>query len=122
MATVKFNSVEEFLEELKKSQPSPGIVRVTFLSKQSSLSPNIRHLLLVSTFLLRGWVGAEQRPIEDIVRLDKFCGSTWGLNTEEDMKVHERAQAAAKQIEDICKELGYEVRAGVFEETKNGES
>lgn len=122
MAILKFNSVDEFLEELKKSQPCPTIVRVTFLFTPSSLSPNIRHLSVVSTFLLRGWVGAEQRPVEDIVRLDKFCGDTWGLNGEEDKKVQDRAEAIFKLIEDVCKKLGYEVRAGVLEEAGRGQS
>ena len=115
MATVKFNAVDEFIEELKKSQPWPRIVRLTYLSRQSSVSPNIRHLFVVSTFVATAWLSPD-KPIETLVRLDKFCGDTWGLNTEEDKKVQEQAEVVVKQIEDACREVGYEVRAGVFEE------
>jgi len=120
MATVKFNAVDEFIEELKKSQPWPRIVRLTYLSRQSSVSPNIRHLFVVSTFVVTAWLSTD-KSVETLVRLDKFCGDTWGLNTEEDKKVQERAEVVVKQIEDACREVGYEVRAGVFEEAGHGQ-
>ncbi len=121
MPTLKFNSADEFLEELRKTRDSsrarvwPPIVRLTFLSQGSSMSPNVRQVSVVSAFNTV-WVSPEIGRSESIVRLDIYCGDDWRLNNESDRAVRAKAEAIAKQIEDVCKELGYEVREGMLEE------
>lgn len=128
MIIVKFNSVDEFLGELRKTkkcdfypQPLvwPPIVRLTYLHKKSSLSPNIEHLFVISTFSLINWIDNDKFT-EAIVKLEAFCGDTWNINGETNEKVRERAETMARQIEDACKELLYEVRNGVLEESGDG--
>ncbi|MDD4986160.1 MAG: hypothetical protein PHQ43_10305, partial [Dehalococcoidales bacterium] len=90
-------------------------VRLTFLSQGSSMSPNVRQVSVVSAFNTV-WVSPEIGRSESIVRLDIYCGDDWRLNNESDRAVRAKAEAIAKQIEDVCKELGYEVREGMLEE------
>jgi hypothetical protein len=116
MLTVKFNSVDEFLDELKISKPDP-VIRCTLLSKASSLSPNILLRFVIATFV----VALEKHPVT-LVRLERYCGDTWGIDSEKDQRVEAIAESIAKKIEDTCKELGYEVRPGVYEDDKDGKN
>lgn len=107
MATVKFNSVEEFLDELKKERGNTrlNILRLTNLfSPIPNLGP-IRSLTVVATFKLR----------EDIVCLNRYCGQLWDME-DQDKETYQRAEAIHKQIEEAAKPLGIEVRAGIWEE------
>lgn len=121
MVTVKFNSVDEFCDELRKEQGNieRRIVRLTNSYIQSRLSPNIWYLNVTATFLVAPYPGGLPAPIAGphIVRLDRYCGDIWKIASQ-DKPVLERAKAASQQIEETCKELAYEVRAGVYEETK----
>lgn len=106
MIIVKFNSVEEFCDEIAKGTPEDRIVRLTNLYTASKLSPNIRFVSVVATCIMKN----------KIVRLDRHCGDSWGLGNESDQKTFERADKASKAVEATCKRLDYEVRAGIFEE------
>lgn len=110
---VSFNSVEEFIEELRKEAEAGSIegkiVRVSCLYTNSRISPNIKHVSAVSTFVAHG----------HIVRLDRYCGNHWGINQESDDKTLEKAKETSQKIEAVCKELGLDVRTGLFEEAKS---
>lgn len=93
---VIFNSPEEFMEELEKTIPEKGIVRLTFVFKPSSISPSIESEYVVGTAIAGGY----------LVRLDVYCGDT----------LSRRAVAVMQALKDKAKELNLEVRAGVFEE------
>ncbi len=117
MATAKFTSVEEFLEELNKedaagkfdnpgwSWPESTILRLTNLfSPIPNLGP-IRSLTVVATVKVR----------DDIIRLNRYCGQIWDME-KTDNDTYKRAEAVHKQIEEAAKKLGVEVRAGMWEE------
>ena len=75
MATVRFTIPDEFLAELEKDQPlvQRGIVRITHLYRDSTLSPLIRPRSVVAT----------TRIGDDVVRLSMtaaICGR-WRTTT-----------------------------------------
>lgn len=107
MATVKFTSIEEFLEELEKEGGNIHlkIVRLTNLfSPIPNLAP-IRSLTVVATVKVR----------DDIIRLNRYCGQIWDMEGT-DKETYERAETAHKRIEEAAKKLGIELRAGIWEE------
>ncbi len=107
MPIVKFNSVEEYLEELRKEySEETDIVRVT---RETRISSNmaISHLTVIST------ARSTSHP-EDIIRLERYCGQLCGHGTIDD-KTYEIADNATKALQAACEELALEVRAGVLE-------
>ena len=109
MGTTRFTSPEEFIEELERDKDmiDRSIVRLTNLFTLTKVSPNIQHQSVVATYKLLG------RP-NDIVRMEHFVGQLWGL--ERDKPVMDRAKEIQAAIEEACKRLDLEVRAGVCEE------
>ncbi len=109
---LKFNDVTEYCEELKKEKDNVDrkIVRVTNQTGPTSLSPSIRNLSVISTFV----VGFSYPPV--VVRLEYFCGQLWGFENQ-DTLIREKSEKAIKQIEEASKGLGMEVRAGIIEDT-----
>lgn len=105
---VKFNSVEEFLEELEKEKDNikRRIVRLTNSSAMSAISPSIHHFSVVATFTCTDGM---------LVRLDRFCGDTWRIERQ-DKPVIVLSNKISKQITEKCQELGLEVRSGLIEE------
>jgi hypothetical protein len=107
MIKIKFNSPEEFMEELEKNNPEDGIVRLTFMAKGSGISPNIKTQYIVGTAVTnRGY----------IARLDVFCGETWPDGAPGNDKVTDRASSIMQTLKDKAADLQLDVRAGVFEE------
>lgn len=113
---VRFNQVEEFCDELRKEQGNieRRIVRVTKLYTQSKMAASIKHVQVISTFLVCAFPSALPAAGPNIVRLERYCGDIWGIKNQ-DQPVLERAEAAIKKIEQVCQELGLEVRPGVIE-------
>lgn len=111
MVAVKFNAVEEFCDELEKeaSEMPRKIVRLTNSTRLSPLSPSIKHLSVIATFLITLPSGQH-----GIVRLERYCGDLWGMGR--DAKVLEEAERLAGVVSATCKKLGLEVRAGVLED------
>jgi len=103
---VLFNSPEEFLEELSKDKDEiyRKIVRITYLSRPSKVSPNISHLSVVATARVAG----------ETYRLERYCGDIWRIE-EQDRSVQEKAKAAFYELRVGCHKLGLEVRAGTYE-------
>lgn len=117
MLQVSFNGVDEFIEELKKeagvgsiesSKIEGNVVRLSNLYTNSRISPNIKHVSLMATFVSNG----------HIVRLDRYCGDHWGINAASDQETIDKTKKYGDKIEAVCKELGLDVRAGLFEESK----
>jgi len=109
MAVVKYNEVDEYLEELKKDSDTNmvygQIVRVSNLFTATKLSPNIHHVVVVSTY----------QSDNNIVRLEKYCGDVYRGDIPENDTVLQRAEEIQKKIKTACKELKLEVRGGVLE-------
>jgi len=105
---VKFNMEGEFAEELEKDAAlvERRIVRLTNLFRTSSISPNIRDVLVLATYSVQG----------QVVRLERYCGDVWGINDQEDNKVLERAAKAQEMVKEACERLGLELRAGSLED------
>lgn len=103
---VIFNALEEFLKELEtdKDLVERKIVRLTNLYQQSTMTPVIRHLFVVATY----------KAVREIVEFKQFCGDLW--NMEQDKKTTEKGIGLQKQVEEVCKRLGLEVRAGMYQE------
>lgn len=108
MAIVKFNAVEEFCAEIENDaqEIDRRIVRTTDVSRISSMTPNIRHILAVASYS----VG------EQVVRLECYCGDVWGINQEMDKKVFEKAEQIHQTVASTCEALELQNRAGVLEE------
>jgi len=109
---VRFNSVDEFLEELKKDRDDilDSILRVTQSRKDWLDSPSFPRLSVVGTFALD-----MPRVHPFVVRLDCYCGQIWGVE-KQDAPALARAREVQEKIEDACREMGIEVRGGVLEE------
>jgi hypothetical protein len=103
---VVFHAVEEFLKELEtdKDLVERQIVRLTNLYQQSQMTPVIRHLFVAATYKAAG----------EIVQFKQYIGDLW--NAEQDRKTIEKSIALQKQIEDACRQLSLEVRAGMYRE------
>lgn len=114
--TVKFTSVEEFCDELRKEKGNieRRIVRVTNLYTQSKMAASIKHVQVISTFLVCAFPSALPAAGPNIVRLERYCGDIWGIGNQ-DQPVLERAAQVTKKIEDVCQELSLEIRPGVIE-------
>ena len=108
MATTKFNVVEEFCAEIENDAPEidRGIVRITDMSRGSTVSPNIRHIFAMATYSVAG----------QVVRLECYCGDVWGINQETDKKVYEKAEKIRQTVAMTCENLGLQRRAGILEE------
>lgn len=106
---VKFNNVDEFIQELELSPPDHGIVRATYIFTPSSISPNIRHVQVVATCFITREGDAEQ-----IVRLEKYAGDLWGMG-DVDERVMEKAEEAKSSLESKCRHLNLDVRGGMLE-------
>jgi len=109
---IKFTSVEEFIEELRKEFkpgkpiPKPTVLRLTNQYRPSSMSPNIETMLVLDTVVnLRG----------EVIRFERFVGQLWRVREDQDRNVFDLAAQIHTRIEALCQELGIEVRAGVYE-------
>jgi phage host-nuclease inhibitor protein Gam len=109
MIKVKFNSVAEFCQELKKDagKVERGILRTTKQTQMSSMSPNIHYVFALASYSIEG----------QIVELRKFCGEIWHIREDEDKKSWDKAEAVLKEIEDLVQGIaGVEIRAGHLED------
>lgn len=104
---VRFNSTEAYLAELERDHPK--MVRLTncFGFSRSSRVNNTREVVVVATHLSSD---------KQLVRLDRYVGSLWSLDTDGRAdKTMKAAEAIHKQITAAAKALKIEVRAGVIE-------
>jgi len=103
---ISFTYPDEFIEELTKEPLAKPVVRLTYLRKANEkIAP------LTSLFI----VGTAKTADGDLIKLQHYCGALWG-HGQEDEKTQEHANDTYKHIEDTCRELHLEVRAGIFEE------
>lgn len=107
MATVKFNVVDEFLDEIKREfegRPIPPytILRVTNLLRPIPNLGPIQSLFIVATIKIR----------EDIIRLEQYCGQIWGIGGQDEATL-KKAEGIYDKIKKACQRL--EIRAGVYE-------
>lgn len=101
---VKFNSIEEFLDELNKEPPPDKIVRHTNIFVCSKISAIFRMVFVVATYLNKHG---------QVVNLKHYCGDISTM--ENDSKVLDKAEGYHKNIEQYCQVNGLETRAGVLE-------
>ena len=116
---VRLNQVEEFCDELRREEGNieRRIVRVTNLYTQSKMAISIKHVQVIVTFLVCAFAHAWPPAEAQIVRLERYCGDIWGIH-EQDQPVLDRAASATKKIEEVCQELGLEIRPGIIEYDK----
>lgn len=103
---VVFNSVEEFINELKLERDAveQGILRATFVGEAPAggIYP-YKHLSVVAGFVAHG----------QVVRLRAYCGQLWpGENGEEE--VWQRTQEIMDRLRQAAQELGLEMRPGLL--------
>jgi hypothetical protein len=105
--TVMFNSVEEFIAELEKdaAKVDRQIVRITNLSEGTNISPNIQHVSVFATYTVEG----------QIIILKRYCGDIWRLGQQRDKEVLAKAKEHLKTIEEACRRLKLEARAGAIQ-------
>ena len=117
---IRFNQVEEFIEELKKEYPNPKIpcyiLRLTcsYQYQSNGVNPNALKPAPIKIGTVIATIKSASK--EDIIRLERYCGEYWGADFKGDETTKANVETAFKSIEDACKELGIEVRAGIFEE------
>lgn len=119
---VRFNSVEEFCDELRKEKGNiqRRIVRVTNLYIPTRLTPNIQYVSVLSTFIAGPFLDAAPRAGETIVRLEHHCGDIWSRGGT-DVEALKKAEEVTKTIEKVCQELGLDVRSGVIDLGEKGD-
>ena len=103
---ISFNDPDEFIEELTKEPLAKPIVRLTYLREA-----NEKRAPLTSLFI----IGTAKTADGDLIKLQHYCGALWG-HEQEDKGTHKYSGDTFKHIEDACRELKLEVRAGIFEE------
>jgi len=106
MATVEFDSPNEFLAELSKDSQhlDRRIVRVA----------QRRQASVMTTALLVSVVGTA-RVGADIYRVECVCGGLCGIQ-ESDHRVIEQTDNQLQSLRESCAGLGFDVRPGVLEE------
>lgn len=108
MIAVRFNHVEEFLDELRteeaRNSVADNLIRLTHSYRRGT---PFTAVVLIATFIN----GAGQ-----IVRLDRFCGEYFGEHDA--TAVNAKADELADKVRATAAELELEVRTGVFEEAK----
>ena len=111
---VIFNSVEEFLVELRANNLKVlGPVRSTKRFTGSKSFPTLRQVEVVAGYLIE-----QNGPM--LVELARYCGELWSNLSEEDpgKSTLAKADEILKQISDACRELKLEERAGQYLEEK----
>lgn len=106
--TVLFNQVEEFTAELEKDagKVERGIVRLTKIFEGTKISPNIHHVSVFSTYTVEG----------QLITLKRYCGDIWEMEQGRDEEeVIAKADGYIELIEEACKRLKLEVRAGAIQ-------
>lgn len=107
MPKVVFNNIDEFLQEITDRKPDRKIVRVTYLTKPSVVTPNIKHLSVSATCTIDG----------ELVEYVEHCGDTWGIKDNDDA-VYKAATEKLEKVTTISSNFGYDVRKGHLEEAK----
>jgi hypothetical protein len=105
---VLFTDTTAYLEELASERDSVrrGLVRITKIARPApGLAGAVTHVTVESAARIAGG---------DLVRFRGYVGDLWGHAN--DAAVQQRAGELAAEIEAGVKELGREVRAGLFEE------
>jgi hypothetical protein len=111
--TVVFNQVEEFIAELEKDAKKieRGIVRRTQLFESAKISPILQHVSVFASYTVEG----------QLITLKRYCGDIWGQvgdngpEQERNDRVIVKAEGYLKTIEEACKRLNLEVRAGAIQ-------
>lgn len=102
--TIKFNSTDEYEEELVKNAPNVHgkILRITKRAQFTSMSRRL-------------FVTATHRVGDEIIRLDRYVGELVGSKIP-DAPVYRQADAIMNALENTAKKLGIEVRAGMYDD------
>lgn len=104
---VKFNDVEEFLEEMgahPKGAFEDGLVRVTQRTAQGGSLP-LRHVSVVASAVIHG----------RLFVLERYVGQLFGIGSEGDARTRKDAEAIVDRLCAGCAALGLATRPGVFE-------
>lgn len=121
MLTVRFNTEEEFIAELRQDRQGPGIeravVRVTTEFRTTAYFP-ARNVVVVATYKVAGH--------NTLVRLDRYVGQVVGYLTadgrqewhESDRKVLNEARRIEEAIIAAVAGVGCEARAGLLDEVR----
>ncbi len=106
---IKFSSVIDFIEELKKDKDKieRGIVRVNFERAGTQFSPNIWNVFLRAECIIAG----------NIVELRSFCGDLWGHGSMSDDRTKRTFDDKRKQLEEELAGMGItDIRGGAIED------
>jgi hypothetical protein len=117
---VRFNSCEEFLEELAARRPFDGLVRITQRFTTSEFSPAVKHVDIVATYRRDEFAAGKTTANVGgyVVELIRRIGDHWsggGPPMERDKKVLDKANETVELLTQNCKEMGLSVGAGVIE-------
>jgi len=105
---VHFTSPGEFCAEITKDKDKidRNIVRSTIRWEGSKMHASIQHVYAVASYSVDG----------QLVDLLRYCGDVWGVSSGRDHEVIELSQKYLKLVEDTCKGLKIECRAGLLQE------
>ena len=104
---VKFNSANEFVDELQKEKLAKPVVRLTYLRKANVNMAPLNNLYIVAT---------AKAADGDLIKLENYCGELWADGGPGNEKTREDSETVYSYIKEACKELQLEVRNGVWEE------
>lgn len=107
---VKFNSVDEFLDELRKDGATDSIsrkiIRATAQYTPNNMTSMIRLVSLVATY----------RRDDEVIELRRFCGDYWvNMESEGNKATGEKYETALAKIEEFCNKHNLDLRAGIYE-------
>lgn len=118
---VTFTSTTEFVEELMRTMDLSGLGSGTFVDATlrftnsyipSSLSPNIKHVVVVATVVRPG-------DVIQIIELRRFCGELWGIDSRSDDSTRDNIAKIHTQLKKAAETLGLRTAAGVYESVPN---
>jgi len=103
--TVRFNATDEYIDEMKKNVERMP-VKILRITKRARLIPGAERMFITAT----------HRIEDEIIRLDRYVGELRGAKMD-DAPTYRKAEAIMNSLEKTAKELGLEVRAGMYDET-----
>jgi hypothetical protein len=108
--SVRFNSPQEFLAELRRRPPDiEPVVRLTYRWSPDPAGLPLRHVSVVAGYLrrIRGTL-----VLQELVH---YAGEVWPTPGEgASRRTQERADLAHRTVEEAARELGLEVAAGQY--------
>lgn len=108
--TIRFNDVEEFLDEVRRAPPTDRVVRITNRLTRTATGGQLK---VVATYVTAGGTQMDPRRRQNLVEFVKHVGQLWGFDGDDDEKVLAASDKLRGGLESGVAAAGHEIRAGI---------